>query len=353
MEETLEYPIEIQLPKIVVVGVGGGGSNSIDRLGRLGLDGVEVVAVNTDQIHLAKTSVRTKLLIGKHLTKGMGAGGQAELGRKCAEASRTALAEILKDADLVFVTVGLGGGTGTGAAPVVCEEARNSDAMVIGIATMPFVSERGRIATAVAGLSELRKYCDSVIVIDNERLLKVAPQMPLRQAFGAIDQLIADVIRGVASTITQPSLINLDCADVRTVMRSGCTATLLHAEGPESDPEGVVHRALNNPLMDIDYAGATGALIHITGGPKLSLERAHRVISGMTSGFDQSANVIVGARILPECDGSIKVFAIVTGVSSPHVLGPLAAAGSAHLDIEQMQIAAPLVPGKQLTARSA
>ncbi len=264
-----------------------------------------------------------KILVGKSLTRGLGAGGYPEVGRRAAELARGTLEEVLCDADLVFITAGMGGGTGTGTAPVVADIAKQNDAIVVGMVSSPFRVERARAIKAEEGLEELRSAADTVIVLDNNRLLDYVPNLPIEQAFSVMDQLIAETVKGISETITQPSLINLDYADVRTIMGCGGVAVMLVGEARNQDRgDAVVRSALNHPLLDVDYMGATGCLVHITGGPDLTLLEAEKVAHELTYELDSHANVIWGARINKEYEGRVRVMAIMTGVQSAQILGP-------------------------------
>jgi cell division protein FtsZ len=309
-------------PKILVIGCGGAGNNSINRLHNIGVHGAETMAINTDKQHLDIIEAGKKVLIGKNITKGLGAGGYPEIGEDAADQARDVLEEILYEADLVFIAAGMGGGTGTGSAPVIAEIAKSVGAIVVGIATTPFEVERARQQKARDGLDKFRKRADSVIVLDNNRLLEFVPNLPIDQAFSVMDQLISEVIKGITETITKPSLINLDFADVKSIMCEGGTAMMLYGEGMDQEPEQVVIDALNNPLLDIDYTGATGALIHITGGQNLALRTVNKIAEGITYELDSSANIILGARTASEFNDRLRIMAIMTGVHSPNVLSP-------------------------------
>jgi len=313
---------EFDEPVIKVVGVGGGGSNSIKRLRRMGLSKIETIAVNTDLRHLRTIDADKKVLIGKNLTRGLGAGGKPEVGEQCAEQSREVLAEILDGADVVFITSGMGGGTGTGAAPVVADVAKQLKSIVISMATIPFRAERGRMIPAAQGVERLRKKSDSVVLLDNNKLLDIVPDLPLDQAFSVMDQFISESVKSIAEMITEPSLINLDYADLRTVMSKGNTATVAYSESSDDDPQRVVVEALNNPLLDIDYAGATGALVHITMGPNTPLKTSNTILETLTFELDSNANIIYGVKVSPEYEGKIKVMSVLTGIQSPQLLSP-------------------------------
>ena len=255
-----------------------------------------------------------KLLVGRHITRGLGAGGDPGTGRRCAEAGREMIQKIVTGADLVFIASGLGGGSGTGICPIVADEAKRAGALVVGIVTTPFhVERRQRMNRALEGLESLRQVADAVLVLDNNRLLHFVPNLPLDEAFSIMDQLVAEIVKGIVETITLPSLINLDFADVRAIMDNGGVTMMLYGES-DRGPEEVVHEALNHPLLDVDISGATGVLIHVTGGKYMTLENASQVVDLMTANVSDEANVIWGARQDPGFGDTIKVMAIITGV---------------------------------------
>lgn len=236
--------------------------------------------------------------------------------------ARTTLEGLLQDADLVFVTAGMGGGTGTGVAPVVAQIAKEQGAIVVGMVSYPFQVEKARLIRAEEGLDTLANAADSVIVLDNNRLMSFVPNLPLGQAFSVMDQLIAETVKGISETITEPSLINIDYADVRAIMSKGGVAVMLVGESKQQNKsESVVHECLNHPLLDIDYRGATGGLIHITGGSDLTLSDAEDIASTLTYELDPHADVIWGARINSEFEGKVRVMAIMTGVKSAQIIG--------------------------------
>lgn len=310
-------------PRIVVVGCGGGGNNTVNRLYNIGVSGAETIAINTDKIHLDIIQADKKILIGKSITRGLGAGGFPEIGRRAAELARGTLEDVLKNANLVFITAGMGGGTGTGVAPVVAQVAKDQGAIVIGMVTSPFKVERARMIKAEEGLDDLRNCADTVIVLDNNRLLDYVPNLPIDQAFSVMDQLISETVKGITETITQPSLINLDYADVRAIMKGGGLAVMLVGEAKGQDKaKDVVRAALNHPLLDVDTNGATGCLLHITGGPDMSLHEAEQVASSLTYELDSQANVIWGARVRKDYEGKVRCMAIMTGIKSAQIMGP-------------------------------
>jgi cell division protein FtsZ len=310
-------------PRITIVGCGGAGGNTITRLNKLGVKGAETVAINTDKQALDLVEADKKLLIGKALTKGLGAGGFPEMAERAARESSHEIEAMIKDADLVFVTAGMGGGTGTGTAPVVAEIAKKHNSVVTCMVSTPFNVERARLIKADEGLDNLRTKADSTVVLDNNKLLEFVPNLPINQAFSVMDQMIAETVKGLSETITIPSLINLDYADMKAIMDQGGLSVMLWGEAEEdAGVESIVTEALNHPLLNVDYTGATGALVHITGGPNMSLKYVQDVAKKLTEDLDCYSNVILGARVLPEFEGKCRVMAIMTGVQSPNLLGP-------------------------------
>ena len=310
-------------PRIVIVGCGGAGGNTITRLHKLGVKGAETIAINTDKMALDLVEADKKLLIGQTLTRGLGAGGFPDVGERATRESSRELEEMLIDADLVFVCAGMGGGTGTGSAPVVAEIAKKQGAVVTCMVSTPFNVERSRLVKADEGLDALRIKADSTVVLDNNRLMEFVPNLPINQAFSVMDQLVAETVKGIAETITVPSLINLDYADMKTIMDSGGLSVMLWGEADQdTGVETIVKEALNHPLLNVDYTGANGALVHITGGPEMSLKYVQDIAKKLTEDLDCYANVILGARVLPEFENRCRVMCIMTGVQSPNLLGP-------------------------------
>lgn len=310
--------------RIKVIGVGGAGSNMVNWLYNKGIRGAEIIATNTDKLHLDTISADKKFILGADLTKGLGCGGFPEKGEKATIESAMTIKEELRDSDMVFVCAGMGGGTGTGGSPVVARLAKDQNAIVIGTVTMPFKIERARIDRAEFGLQQLRKSCDTVIVIDNNRLVQIAGNLPVQQAFAVANELIATMIRGIVEIIAVPSLVNLDYADVKAIMSDGGVAAIgVGFSDTKNRVEEAVKGALTNPLLDISYEGATGAIIHIEGGPDMTLDEVNRVGELVTESMDDDANVIWGARINDDLKGKICVLTIITGVKSPWVLGQL------------------------------
>ncbi len=307
---------------IKVFGVGGAGCNAVTWLFNKGITGATVYGANTDALHLSITKADEKLLIGKELTKGLGCGGHPQKGKEAAKESISDIKKAISGADMIFVVSGMGGGTGTGAAPVISQMAKETGAVVIGVVTMPFECEKARIDKAEYGLQELRDVVDTAIVIDNNRLVDIAGNLPIEQAFAVANELISTFIKGIVETITLPSLINLDYADVSAVMRNGDVAVIgLGESDTQGKVEEAVRQALTHPLLDVDYKGASGALIHVTCGPDLKLEEFSNIGQLVTETLSPDAQVIIGARINKEFQGKVRVITIMTGVKSPYILG--------------------------------
>ncbi len=310
---------------IKVFGCGGAGCNTITWLFNKGIQGATVFALNTDALHLSVSKADEKILIGKELTRGLGCGGFPEQGKEAAKESMVELKKAVGGADMCFVVAGEGGGTGTGAAPIVAQLAKEQGAVTIGVVTMPFETEKARIDKAEFGLQQLREVADTVIVIDNNRLVDIAGNLPVEQAFAVANELISTMIKGIVETITIPSLINLDYADVSAIMRDGGVAVIGIGESDTANRvEESVKQALSHPLLDIDYKGASGALIHVICGDDLKLEELNNVGQLVTENLSPEAQVIFGARINKDFKGKVRVITIITGVKSPYVLGKVA-----------------------------
>ncbi len=321
-EEAATPGFEVGQAMIKVIGVGGAGNNMVNWLYNKGVKGAEIMACNTDKQHIDMVEADSKFLIGKDTTRGLGCGGFPEKGAEAAQESLQEFKEHLRDADMCFVCAGMGGGTGTGAAPVVAQVARDAGSIVIGTVTMPFKIERARVDKAEFGLQQLRQVSDTVIVIDNNRLVQIAGNLPVQQAFAVANELIATMIKGIVEIIAVPSLVNLDYADVKAIMTDGGVAAIgVGASDTNNRVEEAVKGALANPLLEISYEGATGAIIHVTGGPDMTLDEISRVGELVTESMDTDANVIWGARVDEHMKGKVTVMTIITGVQSPWILG--------------------------------
>ena len=324
--------------KIVTIGVGGGGNNTIQRLLKSGVRGTELVAINTDAQHFKMLDDRIrKVLIGKNMTRGLGAGGAPEIGEKAAAIDRQALEEVLSGSQLVFLCAGMGGGTGTGALPVVAQIAKEQGAIVVSMVTYPFDLERVRKVKAEEGIQKLRKVCDSVIILDNNRLVKLVPNLPMNEAFAVADDILAKAIGGLVWTITQPSLINIDFADVRSIMTGGGVGFIAVGTGQGSDKVTSASEAvLKNKLLDVEFENAKGALIHISGASDLTLGDAIKAGEIITERMDPQANIKWGARIVAGYEGKLEIVAIVTGVTGSSIVGRIEEKSKSYNDIEML-----------------
>lgn len=306
---------------IKVIGCGGGGGNSIDRMMEIGIQGTELIAVNTDAQDLVKIKSNKKILIGKETTGGLGAGADPTVGEAAARENESDLKQALAGADLVFITCGLGGGTGTGSAPVVAEVAKKIGALTIGVVTLPFEMEgKHRWDNAAGGLAKLESTVDTLIVVQNDKLLQIVPDIPIATAFKVADEILVNAVKGIAELITKPGLINLDFADVRAVMRGGGLSLVgLGESDSDNRAAEAIGRAVNNPLLDVDISGAKGALVDVIGGPDLTLEESREIVSVVSDKLDVGAKVIWGARIEESMKETIKVLLIVTGIQSSQI----------------------------------
>jgi cell division protein FtsZ len=323
IDAELEAILAKQRSKLKVIGCGGGGNNSINRMYEIGIVGTETIAINTDAQDLLYTNADIKILIGRELTQGLGAGSIPQVGEQAAKESEQEIKQKITGADMIFITAGLGGGTGTGSAPVVAEIGKKIGALTVAIVTIPFEMEGSRrFDNAMYGLEKLEKYADTLIVIPNDKLLELAPDLPLHTAFKVADEILTNAVKGIAELVTKAGLVNLDFADIRAVMGKGGVSMIGIGE---SDSENraieAVDKAINNPLLDVDIAGATGALINVCGGSDMTLEEARKVVESVTKKLDEDARVIWGAQISEDLGSAMKVLLIVTGVKSSQILG--------------------------------
>jgi cell division protein FtsZ len=322
-DKELEEVLRELKTNIVVIGCGGSGSNTIQRIHEEGIIGAEMYAINTDAQHLYNIKVSKKILIGRSRTKGLGAGSLPQLGQDAAQESKGAIEKAVGNADLVFITCGLGGGTGTGSAPIVAEVARDAGALTIAVVTLPFsVEGQIRMDNAEAGLERLRDAVDTVIVVPNDKLLEVVPHLPLQTAFKVCDEVLMRSVKGITELITKPGLVNLDFADVRVIMQKSGVAMigLGEAEGENKAIESV-QKALRSPLLDVDVSGATGALVNVVGGPDMTIAEAESVVNELYTRIDPKARLIWGAMVDPDLENIIRTMVVVTGVKSPQILG--------------------------------
>ena len=323
IDKELEELLQKQHAKVKVFGLGGGGGNTISRMKEIGIKGGEFIALNTDAQDLLYANADHKILIGRELTMGLGAGSNPKIGEEAAHESEQDIKKKLAGADMVFITCGLGGGTGSGAAPVVANIAKKQGALTIGVVTMPFTIEgRKRIENAEYGLERLESSVDTLIVIPNDKLLEIAPELPLQTAFKVADEILTNAVKGTTELVTKSGLVNLDFADVKAVMSDGGVSLMGMGESDSANrAQEAVEKALTNPLLDVDLSGSTGALVNIIGGNDMSLDEARAIISSVGQKLGPDAKMIWGAQISPEMEKSIRVMIIITGVKSSQIMG--------------------------------
>ena len=301
--------------KFAVVGLGGMGSNQVNRLYNYGIKSADTIAINTDVKHLSIVNAHKKLLIGKDITKGLGSGGYTEVAAKAAEVSAEEIRKAISGYDLIFLCAGMGGGTGGGTAPIVAQMAKEQGSLVVAFVTYPFALERSRREKANWSLEQLTKNTDSTIVIENDRMLSYYPNLPMEKAFEVVDRVTSNAVMGITDTIRFPSLINLDYADMRTILGNSGTAVINVGTGSGADKiEHAIKSTLEHPLMGYETEGAKSALVHVSGSEALTIEEATRLGEGVTKGLSDSANVIFGARMMPELKNEVYVMSIITGV---------------------------------------
>jgi len=323
-DDELKRIVESVKTSIKVVGTGGAGNNTVNRLMDMGLEGGDIIAINTDALDLLYTKAMTKVLIGASITGGIGAGNDPDIGEQCADVDVAKISDVLTGSDMIFITCGLGGGTGTGSAPVIAEVSKELGALTIAVVTLPFTVEgRKRAQNALMGLKKLRKHADTVIVIPNDRLLDIAPNLPLDDAFKVSDELLANAVKGITEMVTKAGLVNLDFADVRAVMKDGGTAMIglgssTRDTSMEERARESVEKALRSPLLDTDISSAKGALINIIGSKDMTLAEAEEIVKIISENIDPSAEIIWGAQIDENLDRNvIKTLLILAGVKVP------------------------------------
>ena len=323
VDAELEELLAKKAAAIKVVGIGGAGNNTLSRMAEIGIKGAELIALNTDAKDLLCCVADKKILIGKETSGGLGAGSNPKVGEEAAREQESDIKKALKGADMVFITCGLGGGTGTGAAPVVAEIAKKLGALTVGVVTIPFTMEgKRRMENAIEGLERLQANTDTIIVIPNDKLLEIAPDLPLYTAFKVADEILTNAVKGISELITKPGLINRDFADIKNIMKEGGVAMIGVGES-DSENRAVesVEKAINNPLLDVDISGAKGALIVVSGGPTMTLEEAKKVIEVISGKLDEDAKINWGAQISNDLHDTIRTLLIITGVNSPQIFG--------------------------------
>ncbi|MBI3190079.1 cell division protein FtsZ [archaeon] len=323
-DEQLRQILEAKRAVIKVIGCGGGGGNTISRLMQVGIVGAETIAINTDAQDLLYTDADIKILIGKEITGGLGAGADPRVGEESAKESKNDLKKVLEGADMVFVTCGLGGGTGTGSIPIASDIAKKAGALTVGIVTLPFTMEgRQRMLNAKDGLDKLQKAVDTLIIIPNDKLLEIVPDVSLTTAFKVADEILVNAVKGITELVTRPGLVNLDFADIKAVMSNGGLAMIgMGDSDSENRSIEAVERALNNPLLDVDIDGAKGALINVSGGVDITIRECQNIVETIATKLSPEAKIIWGAQIVKELGDSIRAMLIVTGVNSPVITSP-------------------------------
>jgi len=323
--DTHSQDAEDYKPRVAIMGVGGGGCNTISRLAKIGIaQGIPLMAANTDKKQLNAMADRgiKKLLLGKTITRGLGAGGDPNLAQKAALNSKKAIKEAVEGIDLLFLASGMGGGTGTGATPVIAQIARDMDCIVCAFVTYPFKLERARLAKAKKGINELKESADTTVIIDNNRLAEYAPHERIEKAFALVDEITAKAIKGITDTIMLESLINLDFADLKSVLAHGGVGAILIGEGAGPHfVEDAIENTLTNKLLDVDTTGSSGALVHLTGGPDMTLGDANELASRLTQKVSDDASVILGARTAADFSKRVEAMAIYTGLKDKYTLG--------------------------------
>lgn len=321
-KEILQFIDESQ-PKIYVVGVGGSGCNTLNRLFEMGVSReVSLIAANTDARHLLKIKANKKLILGKQLTKGRGCGSNPECGEKASQESVDEIKSSLKDAGLVFITCGLGGGTGTGAAPTIAKIAKTElNALTIAVVTLPFsVEGKVRMENALKGLEKLKRYVDTLIVIRNDKLLTIAPDLPLNTAFKVADEVLASSVKGIVELVTKAGMVNVDFADLTTVLKDAGFAVIGFGEASidasrEDRARIAIETAMNSPLLDVDISSASRALINVVGGEDMTLKEAEYIVSEVSNKISNDAHIIWGARIEEDLKKTaIKCLIVLAGV---------------------------------------
>ncbi|RKD34306.1 cell division protein FtsZ [Thermohalobacter berrensis] len=307
-----------QFARIKVIGVGGGGNNAVNRMIESQVQGIEFIAVNTDKQALHTSKAEQKIQIGEKLTRGLGAGANPEIGKKAAEESRNDITEAIKGADMVFITAGMGGGTGTGAAPIVAEIAKEMDILTVGVVTKPFMFEgRKRMLHAEKGIEELKSRVDTLVTIPNDRLLQVVEKKTsIMDAFKIADDVLRQGIQGISDLIAVPGLVNLDFADVKTIMlQQGLAHMGIGRANGEGRAAEAAKQAIQSPLLETSIEGAKGVLLNITGGPNLGLFEVNEAADLIKQAVDPDANIIFGAVVDENLKDDIKITVIATGFS--------------------------------------
>ncbi|MEM3412285.1 MAG: cell division protein FtsZ [archaeon] len=324
-DEELKAMLQQSNAKIKVIGTGGSGNNTLRRIFEIGIKDVETIAVNTDAQHLLITPADKKVLIGKQLTRGLGAGANPELGEAAARENIDDISNVIGDSNLVFIACGLGGGTGTGSAPIIAQTAKEKGALTIAVVTLPFSSEgKRRMNNALEGLKNLKKASDAVIVVPNDKLLELVPELPLNAAFKVADEILANAVKGITELITKPGLVNLDFADIKAILSNSGTVMIglgeSSSESSETRALEAIEEAINSPLLDVDISNADKALINVVGGPDMTLKEAELICEAVASKINDKANIIWGALVDEELPrNTIHTMVLIAGGKIPYL----------------------------------
>lgn len=319
----LQAMLEGRETEITVIGCGGAGCNTVNRMVEEGIHGATLTAANTDAQHLVEIDADEKVLLGVDETSGRGAGSLPQVGEEAAIESRGTIGDLVSGKDMVFVTAGMGGGTGTGAAPIVAKAASDAGALTVAVVTMPFTSEgEVRRQNAEAGLARIQEIADTVIVVMNDRLLDAVGKVPVEQAFKVADEVLMRSVKGITELVTTPGMVNVDFADVETVMASGGVAMIGFGESDsEHKARDAVKNAVQSPLLDVELEGADGALVNVTGGPEMSIDEAEGVVEEIYDRIDPDARIIWGTAIDESLGRTLRAMVVLTGVDSPQISG--------------------------------
>ena len=322
-DEEIRAFVERRKTQIKVVGCGGAGNNTITRLTQVGITGAETVAINTDALDLLYTEADKKLIIGKELTQGLGAGASPDVGAEAAKENKEDIKRTLEGADLVFLTCGLGGGTGTGSVPVVADIARKMGTLTVAIVTLPFTMEgKQRTINAHEGLKNLDGAVDTLILVPNDKLLEIVPDVSITTAFKVCDEILVNAVKGITELVTKPGLVNLDFADVKAIMQSSGMAMIGMGESnSEHRAFESVEKALNNPLLAVDIDGAEGALIQVIGGSDVTIREAQQIAESVSTRLSSDAKIIWGVQVDKSLGDTVRTMLVVTGVKSPQIFG--------------------------------
>ncbi|MFO7793305.1 MAG: cell division protein FtsZ [Candidatus Saliniplasma sp.] len=322
-DEELKEVLSGLKTEIKIIGAGGAGCNTIDRMAEEGIQGAKLIACNTDAQHLLTVHAQRKILLGRRKTRGLGAGALPQVGREATEEAQEELNELIDGTDLVFVTCGLGGGTGTGAAPVIAKIAKESGALTVAVCTTPFKAEgASRMENAEWGLGRLKSIADTVITVPNDKLLELVPRLSLNKAFKVADEVLTRSIKGITEIVTKPGLVNLDFNDLKTIMEGAGVAMIgMGEDDSENRAEKAIEEAINSPLLEVDISDATAALVNVVGGNDMTVSEAERVAQMVEDRIGSGARIIWGASVEPTLEKTLRVMVVITGVKSKQIFG--------------------------------